>query len=72
MWIAINTLKRVTIHQDEPSYNRLHDSWRTLSKVEAPDGTFKRFCDDIYTPMAIHIEAFTKEGSPLISKILKF
>ena len=41
MYIALNLKGVETVHDIEPSYNRLHDKWMSICKIEMPRGTLK-------------------------------
>ena len=41
MFIALNLKGVESVHDIEPSYNRLHDKWSSRCKVEVPRGTLK-------------------------------
>ena len=41
MYIALNLKGVETVHNIDPSYNRLHDKWMSICKIEIPRGTLK-------------------------------
>ncbi len=41
MYIALNLKGVETVHSSEPIYNRLHDRWDSICKVQVPKGTLK-------------------------------
>ena len=41
MYIALNLKGVETVHDIDPSYNRLHDKWMSICKIEMPRGTLK-------------------------------
>ena len=41
MFIALNLKGVETVHDIDPSYNRLHDKWDSRCKIEMPRGTLK-------------------------------
>lgn len=70
MFIALNLKGVESIHDIEPSYNRLHDKWMSRCKIEAPRGTLKILgisSKDVasyevnnYTNNSAHIESINK------------
>ena len=41
MFIALNLKGVESVHDIDPSYNRLHDKWMSICKIEMPRGTLK-------------------------------
>ena len=41
MYIALYIKGVETVHDIDPSYNRLHDKWMSICKIEMPRGTLK-------------------------------
>ncbi len=58
MWISLTKSNRESVHQDEPSYNSLHDSWRGGTKVEVPNGTFKKIFKKEIGPLSLKVEGY--------------
>lgn len=70
MFISLNLKGVETIHQIEPTYNRLHDKWDTRCKVQVPKGTLKIMDIESKDVASYEVENYTN-GSALVESINK-
>lgn len=65
MFIALNLKGTETTHPIEPSYNRLHDKWMSICKIEMPRGTLKILGIDSKDVASYEIDNYTN-GTALV------
>lgn len=69
MWISVNSLGQERIHNEEPYYNRLHDKWQCINSIDAPNGTYSKFEEISYRPMAIFVDSIINNKAVITERV---
>ena len=70
MFIALNLKGVESVHDIEPSYNRLHDKWVSGCKIEVPRGTLKILGISSKDVASYEVNNYTND-SALVESIIK-
>lgn len=71
MFITINLKGLESVHQDEPSYNRLYDRWDSINKVNVPRGTLKLMKINSKDVASYEVNNYTSNSEAIIDNYQK-